>query len=314
MKLHTLISQYVGWRQSLGERYKSQRDILNSFCRRIGPEVDAAEIQPEQVSAFLAGAGPITLTWHNKYHTLKGFYHYALSRKYLTASPLPTTVPKRPRPLVPYIYSTEELQRLLAAAYTYQKRRESLEPETVHTILLLLYGAGLRVSEALSLTLADVDLRQAVLTIRDSKFFTSRLIPVGKQLNDSLKKYESHRLTAGHPQSEDRPFFVKRNGQPVNIFNLENAYRRILKQTGISRTDVAGRRPRLHDLRHAFAVHRLIAWYQEGKDVQQLLPQLSVYLGHRRLADTSTYLTMTPELLRHASQLFEQYALKGGFQ
>jgi site-specific recombinase XerD len=202
----------------------------------------------------------------------------------------------------------------LAAAFTYQKRRESLEPETVHTILLLLYGAGLRVSEALSLTLAEVDLKQAVLTIRDSKFFTSRLVPVGSQLNDSLKKYASHRIKAGHSQSEDVAFFVKRNGQPVNIFNLQNAYRRILKQTGIGRTDVADRYPRLHDLRHAFAVHRLTAWYQEGKDVQKLLPQLSVYLGHRKLANTSTYLTMTPELLHQASQLFEQYALNGGSQ
>jgi site-specific recombinase XerD len=314
VKLHTLISQYVAWRQSLGELFRSQRDILNSFCRRIGPEVDAAEIQPDRVSAFLAGAGPVTLTWHNKYQALKGLYHYALSRGYLTTSPLPTVVPKRPQTLVAYIYSSEELQRLLAAAFTYQKRRESLEPETVHTILLLLYGAGLRVSEALSLTLAEVDLRQAVLTIRNSKFFTSRLVPVGNQLNDSLKKYASHRLDAGHSQIEDGSFFVKRNGRPVNIFNLQNAYRRILKQTGISRTDVAGRYPRLHDLRHAFAVHRLTAWYQEGKDVQKLLPQLSVYMGHRKIAHTSTYLTMTPELLHHASQLFEQYALKGGSQ
>lgn len=314
MKLHTLVNQYVAWRQSLGERYESQRDILNSFCRHIGPEVEAAEVQPEQVSAFLAGAGVITGAWHNKYHTLKGFYHYALRRSYLTTSPLPTIVPKRPQPLAPYIYSTEELRRLLDAAFTYQKRRESPEPETVHTILLLLYSAGLRVSEALSLTLADVDLGQAVLTIRDSKFFTSRLVPVGGQLNDSLKKYASRRIKAGHSQREDGPFFVKRNGQPVNIFNLQNAYRRILKQTGISRTDVVGRYPRLHDLRHAFAVHRLIAWYQEGKDVQKLLPQLSVYLGHRKLANTSTYLTMTPELLHQASQLFERYARKGGSQ
>ncbi len=193
MKLHTLISQYVAWRQSLGERYRSQRNILNSFCRHIGPEVDAAEIQSEQVSAFLAGDGAITRTWHNKYHTLKGFYHYALCRSYLTTSPLPTVVPKRPQTLVPYIYSTEELRRLLDAAFTYQKRRESLEPETVHTTLLLLYGAGLRVNEALSLPLADVDLGQAVLTIHDSKFFTSRLVPVDGQLNDSLKKYASHR-------------------------------------------------------------------------------------------------------------------------
>ena len=90
MKLHNLINQYVAWRQSLGEHYRSQRDILNSFCRRIGPEVEAAEIQSEQVSAFLAGDGPVTLTWHNKYHALKGFYHYALSRRYLTTSALPT--------------------------------------------------------------------------------------------------------------------------------------------------------------------------------------------------------------------------------
>ena len=314
MKLHALIAQYVAWRQSLGERYRSQRDILDSFCRRIGPEVDAAEIQQEQVRDFLAGAGPITRTWHNKYHALKGFYHYALSRGHLIISPLPTIMPKRPQTLIPYIYSSEELHRLLAAAFTYQKRRESLAPETVHTILLLLYGAGLRVSEALSLTLAEVDLKQAVLTIRDSKFFTSRLVPVGSQLNDSLKKYASYRIKACHSQSEDVAFFVKRNGQTVNIFNLQNAYRRILKQTGIGRTDVADRYPRLHDLRHAFAVHRLTAWYQEGKDVQKLLPQLSVYLGHRKLANTSTYLTMTPELLHQASQLFEQYALNGGSQ
>jgi integrase/recombinase XerD len=314
MKLHTLISQFVVWRQSLGERYESQQNILNSFCRRIGPEVEAADIRPEQVSAFLAGAGPVTPTWYNRYKALKGFYQYALSRGYLTNSLLPTVLPKLPQSLAPHIYSTEELRRLLAAAFTYQKRREPLEPETVQTILLLLYGAGLRVSEALSLTMADVDLRQAVLTIHDSKFFTSRLVPVGTQLNDSLKQYASRRRKAGHSQSDDAPFFVKRNGQPVNIFNLQNAYRRILKQTGISRTDGASRQPRLHDLRHTFAVHRLTAWYKEGKDVQKLLPQLSVYMGHRKLVSTSTYLTMTPELLHQASRRFEQYALKGGAQ
>jgi len=312
MKLQTLITQFVAWRQSLGERYESQQNILNSFCRRIGPEVEAADVQPEQVNAFLAGAGPITLTWHNKYKTLNGFYRYALSRGYLTNSPLPTVVPKRPLSLTPYIYPTEELRRLLAAAFTYQKRRECLEPETVRTILLLLYGAGLRVSEALSLKMADVDLRQTVLTIHDSKFFTSRLVPVGAQLNDSLKQYASRRRKTGHSQSDDAPFFVKRNGQPVNLFNLQNAYRRILKQTGISRTDGSSRQPRLHDLRHTFAVHRLTTWYQEGKDVQKLLPQLSVYMGHRKLVSTSTYLTMTPELLDQASRRFEQYALKGG--
>lgn len=314
MRLDVVITNYTAYRRSLGERFHSNAQILKSFCRAIGGETDVTDILPEQVSRFLDGKGPITVYWHLKYDALLGFYRYALSRGLVGNSPLPTVKPKRPQPFVPYIYTEEELRRLLAAALTYQKNPGHLEPEMVKTMLLLLYGAGLRRSEALSLRLVDVDLGQAVLTIRDSKFFTSRLVPIGASLNEKLRQYLVHRQQAGHSQVDDAPFFVKRNGQRVNKWNIEQAFQSIRQVAGINRTDGARYQPRLHDLRHSSAVHRLIAWYREGKDVQRLLPQLSVYMGHRHLASTSVYLSMTPELLAEASQRFEHYALHGGLQ
>ena len=312
MRLDAMITKYIIYRQALGERFHTNAQALKSFCRAIGGEMELADIRPEQVNDFLNGTGPITASWHVKYNALFGFYRYALSRGLVGLSPLPTVKPQRPPSFVAYIYTHEELRRLLAAALTYQKYRGPLEPHMVQMLLLLLYGAGLRLSEALRLKLADVDLEQAVLTIRDSKFFTSRLVPIGTQLNEKLREYADHQHQAGHAQNSDQPFFHKRNGQRVRIDNIEHVFQRIRQEAGISRTDGARYQPRLHDLRHAFAVHRLTSWYREGKDVQRLLPQLSAYLGHRHLAATSVYLTMTPELLSQASKRFEDYALKGG--
>jgi site-specific recombinase XerD len=314
MQLDTALTNYRTYRQALGERFHTNERILNSFCRAVGAHLAMTEIQPEQVTAFLQGTGPLTASWHVKHNALLGFYRFALSRGWVTTAPLPAVKPRRPQPFVPYIYSREELRRLLSCALTYQKNRGHLEPQMVQTLLLLLYGAGLRVSEALALARADVDLQQAVLTIRDSKFFTSRLVPVSTQLNEALRQYAARRCQTEHSQSKGTPFFCKRSGQPVNLWNAEAAFQGIRRQAGISRSDGGRYQPRLHDLRHTFAVHRLTTWYQEGKDVQRLLPQLSVYLGHRYLAATSVYLTMTPELLQQAGARFARYALTGGDQ
>jgi len=312
MRLDTVITNYIAYRRALGERFITEANRLKSFCHAIGGETELSDILPEQVNSFIRGTGPITLTWHAKYDALAGLYHYALSRGLATASPLPTIKPPRVTSFVPYIYTHEELRRLLAAALTYQTRRRFIDPYMVQTLLLLVYGAALRISEALSLRLADVDLKQAVLTIRDSKFFTSRLVPIGSLLNERLQQYAALRHQTGAAQTDDAPFFVKNNGQGVTTDNVEHVFPLIRRKAGISRTDGGRLQPRVHDLRHTFAVHRLTSWYREGKDVQKLLPHLSVFLGHRHLAYTSVYLTMTPELLTQASKRFEQYALKGG--
>jgi len=312
MKLNQLIAQYVAFRKSLGAKFEANDTVLRTFSRVVGEGRHVGNVKPREVAAFLNGCGPVTRHWHRKYIVLRGFFRYALSRGYVSASPLPTTVPKLPERHKPYIYSREELRRLLDRTAAVQTRRFQMEAHTFRTLLLLLYGAGLRVSEALSLNLQDVGLQEAVLVIRDTKFFKTRLVPLGSELNDVMKEYAKQRKKAGHSQGGDAPFFVTRLGARVPLYLLQRGFRRLRTRAGIRREDGARYQPRLHDLRHTAAVHRLTAWYREGKNVQRLLPLLSTYLGHVDIVSTQLYLTMTPELLHEASKRFAQYVFGEG--
>ena len=311
MKLRTVVNQFIAYRKSLGEGFVKNSTRLNAFVRAMGQGVALADVKPESVNKYLAGKFyTITTNWHSKYQTLRGFYQYVISRGYTKTSPLPVVIPKRPQSLVPYIYNTEELRALFDACLSYQKKNCRLEPYMVRTLLLLLYGAGLRISEVISLTLADADLNQALLTIRETKFHKTRLVPLGKQLTQILLQYVTQRHRENYSQNPDAPFFVGRNGKAVKQRTIEYVFRLICKKADIRRTNGGRYQPRIHDLRHSFAVHRLTAWYKQGADVQRLLPVLSVYMGHVCISSTSTYLTMTPTLLEEAGRRFEQYAFK----
>ena len=262
-----------------------------------------------QVLAFLAGKGPLTRYRENKYYALTGFWRHAISRGYATSSPLPDNEPRSPVRPPPYIYSREELRRLLDPANVEISRRGAvqLDAATFRTLLLLLYGAGLRFSEATGLTLADVDLADALLTIRATKFYKSRLAPIGPELAAALDAHMTLRQCDGILPGKDSFFLANRDGTPLASSTVHAAFDALRRIAGI-RGAAGGRAvPRLHDLRHSFAVHRLTAWYREGADVQRLLPVLSTYLGHADLEGTKVYLSMTPELLQQASMRFECY-------
>lgn len=308
MKVREVLTQYVAYKQSMGMRFRTEARILESFGRTIG-DVGFDQLEPDVVQAFLDGSGPVTRFWHRKYETLCGFYRFATARRYVQVSPLPRTAPKPPPLFVPYIFSKDELRRLLASAESCPHPRAKMQSHTCRALLLLLYGAGLRISEALSLTLADVDLSSGILTIRDSKFYKTRLVPIGSDLNGEMTSYQSRRLR-DHPAKSSAPFFLSRTGEPVTRQAAERAFRRMCLRAGVSRCDGSRYQPRLHDLRHATAVHRLVSWYRAGADVQRLLPQLATYLGHIHIASTQRYLTMTPELLSEACQRFARYAME----
>lgn len=308
MNISHLVTRFVTFRRTLGERCQTKEFILRAFCRAIGPRTQVNKIRIKGVVAFVAGNGPVTRTWHARYSALKGFFQFAISRGHLDKAPLPTELPKRPPTLVPYIYSREEIRRLLDAIPSYQPYPSRMEAPTLRALLLLVYGAGLRRSEVLNLSVADVDLPNAMLTIRNTKFFKSRLVPISSDLTKVLSDYARWR-TATHPSvSATGTFFVNRRGEPVHRCTLDNAFKRLREFAGVRRSDGGRFQPRLHDLRHAFAVHRLTAWYRQGEDVQRLVHHLSVYLGHDHLADTQVYLTMTPDLLQQAGARFERYA------
>ena len=308
MNISNLVTHYVAFRRTLGERCNTTESILRAFCRAVGLGTPVTRIRPKVVAEFLAGTGPITKTWHFKHCALKGFFQFAVSRGHLDKAPLPTELPKCPPTFVPYIYSREELHRLLDAIPSYHCFPSRMEPPTLRAILLLLYGAGLRRGEALRLSAADVDSTNSLLTIRDTKFFKSRLVPISADLTKVLSDYARWR-TATHPSaSAGSQFFVGRHGKKLHRWTLQDAFERLRKYACVRRPDSSRYQPRLHDLRHTFAVHRLTAWYRQGADVQRLVYHLSVYLGHARLKHTQLYLTLTPELLQQAGTRFERYA------
>ncbi|SRR5712691_4190108 len=308
MKLSALAAKYVAYKQSMGMRFHTEARTLRSFCRAMG-DIALAEIEADRVQAYIAGTGPVTRFWHRKHEVLRGFYRFAMARGYAASSPLPKIVPKPPH-FVPHIFSHDELQRLLDATSCCETPRCKLQPYTCRMLILLLYGTGMRISEALSLRLTNVDLTADVLTIRESKFYKTRLVPMSPALSSTVREYVARRAKE-HATQLDEALFLTRTGTPVARHTAENVFSRLRVRAGVLHQDGSRYQPRLHDLRHAFAVHRLVSWYRQGADVQRLLPQLATYLGHVHIAATQRYLTLTPELLDEASQRFERYACGG---
>lgn len=311
MNLQQLIEQYLTFQGTLGRRFDCLAEILRPFGSALGPGADIGAVTAEYVKEFLTKGRPITSTYFIKYQALRGFYRYAQSRGYTDAAPLPVVLPKRPERVRPYIYSRDEVRRLLAAVDSLQEGYRGyrrLESIALRTIVLLLYGSGLRVSEALALNRQDVDSERSLITVRAGKFFRSRLVPVGKDLTGVLSGYARRAVACPLRPDTGAPFFTDLRGSRVQYPTVLCRFRKARDQAGIRRRTPDRFQPRLHDLRHTFAVDRLTAWYREGADVQALLPHLSVYLGHVRLAATQVYLSMTPELLQAASGRFERYA------
>lgn len=311
MKLNQLINQYIGYRKALGEKFKTNEAVLKAFCRDMGTETPLKSVTEEMIHHFLyRKAGTITTGWFCKHTALLGLYRYAVSRNYVTKIPLPRNLPKRPQGIVPYIYTQPELKLIFDGALKYQKNKSHNDPCIVRMALILTYITGLRVHETLSITLNDIDMNNMVITIRQSKFYKSRLVPFNEEVRKVLDIFLRWRKVHQQSVAPESHLLINNHGKPLCADSLRDIFHRILKNAGIKRQDGSAFLPRLHDLRHTFAVTRLISWYRQGKDVQQLLPILSVYLGHKHLSHTSVYLSMTNDLLKEANIRFESFVKK----
>jgi integrase len=315
MRLSQIVEEYVVYKRALGFRLVGDEYILRSFSRCF-KKTPLTRIRPDRVRAFLRKGRTSSETVARKHRALGGLYRYIRGRHGDLLPDLPRlqaaqVVRRATSDFVPYIYSHEELKRLLQMTTPIcRNSQQLLEATTFRATLLLLYGAGLRLGEALALNIEDVDLEAALLTIRRSKFYKTRLVPVGKELKKVLVAYRQQR-DLRHTHEPDQPFLCLRNGSRLYHQCVQYNFRRLRAAAKIARCGGPRRQPRLHDLRHSAAVHRLIAWYRSGIDVQELLPRLSTFLGHKNLSGTQRYLTLTPELMRKASQRFQRYALGG---
>ncbi len=313
MMLRDAVHDYIDWRQAHGAKFHAGAYLLHRFLKHVGGTAACDAVSQADVLDFLAGTRPLTRYRASKYSVLDGFYRYAISRGYVICSPLPARddEPTRPRSSPPYVYSRNELQRLFDAIDVSRQRSIQIDADTLRALLLLLYGAGLRFGEAQRLTLDDVDLPDALLTIRHTKFYKTRLVPVCRQLADALKAYAAKRAQRPLPEGTASTFLANRDGTPLVHRSAAHAFVKLLTDAGIGSPNDGRRAPCLHSLRHAAAVHRLESWYRQGADVQRLLPTLSIWLGHTDLDGTRIYLSMTPELLQQASLRFNAY-VNGG--
>ncbi len=244
-----------------------------------------------------------------RYHLLRRFCRFLAKRRPDTFIPGESLRPRRRPAARPHIYSRAEIQSLLKGALSLRDWEGAhpcpIRSRTMHAIVLLLATAGLRISEALHLTLKDVDLEAGVLSIRQTKFRKSRLVPLSKGTTDVLRQYRVLRDAAA-PADLEEAFFVSGRRKAYGTGYVQRVFRDLAVEAGLR--GPTGRGPRLHDLRATFAVTRLLEWYRDGHNVMNRLPLLSTYLGHACVSDTEIYLRVTTALLEQANRRFHVFA------
>jgi integrase/recombinase XerD len=250
------------------------------------------------------------LAWQQAFH---GLCRYLVRCGWLRENPLAGFPGPRPQAYRPYVFSPQELGRFFD--YLQQQidgavnARASYRAQCHYTLYHLLYACGLRVSEALRLAAADYSVEQRTLYIRPSKFHKDRLIPIGSKAACNVEHWLSRRPDL-RKRAAGSPLFIKLpQCEPYRRDWISDYFRQVLQRLGIYRPETCEQgcyygTPHLHDLRRAFAVHRLLRWYRQGVDVDTKLPLLATYMGHGYFGHTKTYLTLTQQLLTEAGKRF----------
>jgi site-specific recombinase XerD len=245
-------------------------------------------------------------TQGNRISVLRQFCEYLATGNPQSYVPRPLKTIRSHGAHQPYIYHLSQLRTLMAAASGLTPPG-SLRPHTYRTLLGLVYSTGIRIGEAMTLNLQDVQPHSHRLYIAEGKFRKQRWIALSESSGRALEKYIDKRIKIA-PQGPDSPLLLNERRRRLCYPTVNMTFRGLLQKCGIAHHKRTG--PRIHDLRHTFAVHRLLAWYRQGRDVNALLPALATYMGHVDIKSTRVYLQPTAELLQQVSQRFRNHYLK----
>ena len=296
--LQAAVSFYLQSRRALGFALKSEGALLANLVRHAQAVHHRGPLTTEMALHWAQVPPPAhSLRRARRLEAVRHFARFWAAFDPRTQVPPAGLFGPAYRRVPVHIYTPQELAALLAAARQLASP-QSLEPRTFSTLLGLLACTGLRISEALGLELADWDPTPAVLTIRQAKFGQSRYVPLSASAAAALNAYVRTRAQA-FPKARSGALFLNQRAQPLAYRQAGQTFAALRQQLGWHHQQP---RPRLHDLRHTFAVQCLLGWYRQGQaELNAKILSLAVYLGHRNIRHTYWYLTAVPELLRLGS-------------
>ena len=308
--LTALVERYLTQRRRLGFQLTSPAYSLRSLAEHVRRTRHRGPLTLEVMAQWARQGSHRSSdprTWARRLKRLRSFTRWLQQFELATEVPDDTIFGRLPERQAPHIYSHEEVQQLLAAAHRLGPK-PGLRGLVYETLFGLIASTGLRLSEALSLSVGDVDLRRGLLTIRRTKFAKSRQVPLHLSTMQALSQYRWMRDLAGAGRDDEAPFFIgtrgRRFGKPMGGRQVDRMFATLRSELGwVNRG--AHHAPRVHDLRHTFVVRRILLWQQQGIDIDQAMLSLSTYVGHAMVTNTYWYLQAVPELMAVAAQRFE---------
>ena len=288
------VEDYLRLRRALGFKLRFPGQVLPALAAYL--EAAGATTVTAELAIAWAGQpqGVHPIVWSHRLGAARGFARYLKTidpaAEIPPAGVWPATAPRRQ----PVILADGDIARLIQAAGTLNP---PLRAATFEAMLGLIAATGLRLGEAIGLDRADADLEGGLLTIRGTKSGLDRLVPLHPTAAAALAGY-ARRRDQLCPEAATTRFFVSAAGAPVGARAADRAFAQLTAGLGLRTAD---RQPRIHDLRHTFAVRQLLAWHRDGADVNAKMPVLSAYLGHVSPAGTYWYLTAVPELMELAA-------------
>jgi len=300
------MDDFVALRRLSGTDYHSQIKLLEYFDRfLVESRFNGPSITRSMIDQYLQSMSHLRpRVQYNRFCVVSQLCRYIARTDSSCHVPEPIRWPSKT--YCPYIFSQSEISELLSAASALPPS-DSLRPHTYHALFALLYSTGIRIGEAFRLKLKDCLFDEKLLYIAEGKFRKTRWLPLHPSISTVLETYVDRRTKIG-PKSPESPLFINRLGLGLRHCVVYQTFRQLLMQCGISHHKNGG--PRIHDLRHTFAINRLLSWYQDGQDVNARLPALATYMGHVDVCFTHVYLKPTAALLDQVNTRFHSHYLQ----
>ena len=305
--LASKIQSFISLRRLSGTDYHSQARLLGYFDRfLVEVQLNKPCITRKITDGYQQSLSHLApRTQYNRFCVVRQLCQYLARTDPLGYLPEPLRMIPSQAAHQPYIYSHSEIHALMRAASRLCPAG-SLRSHTYRTILGLLYSTGIRIGEAFALNLEHFHCTEKRLYIAEGKFRKSRWLPLSDSTCMALQQYV-HRRLCMRPRSQDSPLFINQRSGRLRHCTVNQSFRQLLRESGIPHNKKTG--PRIHDLRHTFAVHRLLAWYRDRQDVNAMLPALATYMGHVDVSSTHLYLRPTAELLAEVCNRFHNHYL-----